>query len=533
MKKKLAISKESLLTAYPHYVNISSVLLDDRIDEPFNLWLSDIKTTQTSMNHTWFEKQIMQCNDHYVIDEDRTSVVLSNLNKISCDEGDITGCNDSFKYIYTELNGDGSIEIEIKHLKNTSVWAKAGLMFRENLYSDSRYISILATPSVNGIVIQMREESGKESNFEYICSSQFPACMKIERIGEYVQVSCGFSNEEWEYTRKIDFKFEADHSYMGISVCSPVNNAYLNWLATNFIQLYCYKDFDIHAIPLNYNAGLYLNDDFYSFCPYLRVQNIKYSLLKKNNISITKFIIEALNDDNYVDVYLNEYYVPQGKGYGKYDYYHGNMIYGYDLQTEIFNIVGYDENSLVRHSEITFKQFEKAIIEDGREGWYRTGLLSIFKLHPYFTYTFNVKLMITQLEDYINSKNSLNGFYLMENEDSRVVHGISVYDYLKENITNFQRDVRPLHVIWEHKKMMLIRLNYLKFHNLINNNDFEFLYSEYSSIERIAVQTRNLQLKNNLGSKMNYMELIKKNIEIIKSREMNTIPILIEACRKN
>lgn len=513
MKKILPISKESYLTAYPHYVNISSILFDDRIDEPFNLWISNIKTTEAKLNTEWFETEIMKCS-HINKAEGSVKVFLSNINKISCNEGDITGYHDSFKYIYTEMNGNGYIEIEIEHFKNTSVWAKAGLMFRENLCSDSRYISILATPSVNGIVIQTRESAGGESEYEYICASHFPACMKIERIGDCTQLYCGNSLGEWEYIRTIEFQFPSS-VYMGIALCSPVKNAYLNWITTNFIQLYCYKDFDLHAIPLNFSTGIYLNDDFYSFCPYLRVQNIKYSLLKKNNINIIKFIISALDDDNYVDVFLNEYFVPQGNGFEKYEYQHGNMIYGYDLQGETFNIVGYNEHSLIRHSVLSFKQLEDAIIEDGREGWYRIGLLSIFKFHPYVTFTFNLDLMLKQLEDYLYAKNSLEGCSIMENNEPRIAHGIDVYDYLIINISLFPSDIRPLHVIWEHKKIMLLRLKYLKFYDYINIDDFQFLYSEYSSIERLAMQTRNLQMKNILKFNDANIEKIQKKLKLL------------------
>ncbi|NQX44393.1 hypothetical protein HQN87_03525 [Paenibacillus tritici] len=531
MRKKLPVSKNSFLTAYPHYVNISSVLFDDRMDEPFNLWISNIKTSESKFNAEWFETEITEYSYSKKV-ENRVKVILSDLNKISCHEGDLTGCNDSFKYIHTEMKGDGYIEIEIEHFKNTGVWAKAGLMFRESLCSDSRYISILATPSVNGIIIQTRESAGTESQYEYICASLFPTSMKIERMGDRIHLYCRNLSGKWEYIRTIEFELKS-HAFMGISLCSPENNAYLNWIATNFIQLYCFQDFNIHAIPMNYNAGIYLNDDFYSFCPYLRVQNIKYSLLKKNNINITEFIINALDDDNYIDVYLNEYFVPQGKGFGKYEYHHGNMIYGYDLQSRTFNIVGYSEHSVIRHSLLSFQELEDAMIEDGREGWYGIGLLSIFKLHPYFTYKFNLDLMLQQLEDYINAKNSLESCSLMENYDSRIAHGISVYDYLILNISEFQRDIRPLHVIWEHKKIMLLRLKYLKSHNYLNIKDFEFLYNEYSSIERLAMQTRNLQLKNNLRYDLDNIDRIQKNIEMLKCREKDIIPKLIQACQPN
>ncbi|WP_405130572.1 hypothetical protein MHB43_23915 [Paenibacillus sp. FSL H8-0317] len=531
MKKTLALSKKSFLTSYPHYANISSILLDDDSDNAYNVEFSDLKTIpEYYFKNDWFEKSISDYGDEKNL-EPNHKICIKELKGACCNEGDVTGQNDSFKFIYSILEGNGGMEFKIDYQKNTSVWAKAGLMFRENLTSDSRYISIFATPSVNGIVVQMRESTNEVSTYEYLCDSEFPARMKIERNDSYVKLYCGDSLGEWIHSRTIPFSFDTA-VYMGIALCTPRDNAYKPWFVSNFIQMYCYKDFSIHANPINFNTGIYLNDDFYSFCPYLRVQNIKYSLLKKNNVSIVQFIIEAIDDNNYVDVLLDEFYVPQGKGYKEYTYYHGNMIYGYDLQNGIFELIGYNENNVIRRSKLTFREFESAFVEGGREGWYREGLISIFKIHPYSTYDFNINIMLQQLSDYVNSIDSLYSLSIMQNCDTRIVHGISVYDYLIRNISSYKDDMRPLHIIWEHKKIMLFRLKYLKDYNIINMTDFDQLYSEYSLIEQLALKTRNLQLKNKVRPNDKNISKIKNNIEKIKIGELNLIPLLIKSCIK-
>lgn len=60
--------------------------------------------------------------------------------------GDIWGTSDSFRFIYTELTGNGSITARVTGLTNTSATAKAGVMMREKLLAGARHVSLVATP---------------------------------------------------------------------------------------------------------------------------------------------------------------------------------------------------------------------------------------------------------------------------------------------------------------------------------------------------------------------------------------------------
>jgi len=59
---------------------------------------------------------------------------------------DIWGASDEFRYAYKRLDGDGAIVARVDSVRNTSVWAKAGVMIRESLDPGSSHAFMLVTP---------------------------------------------------------------------------------------------------------------------------------------------------------------------------------------------------------------------------------------------------------------------------------------------------------------------------------------------------------------------------------------------------
>ncbi len=55
---------------------------------------------------------------------------------------DIGGTNDSFNYVYQTLQGDGQIVARIASIQNTAAEAKTGVMIRESLAANSRYVMV-------------------------------------------------------------------------------------------------------------------------------------------------------------------------------------------------------------------------------------------------------------------------------------------------------------------------------------------------------------------------------------------------------
>lgn len=524
MKKILPLNSKNVLASYSFHAYISSILLDDKLEETSNGWFSNLKIL-SSVNNT----RILNTTIEPMLKKQGnigTPVSIKNLNEIPCHIGDITGVKDSFNYIYSLIDGDGSAEVKIEYLKNTSVWTKSGLMIRDSLEVDSKYVYIFATPSVNGIVIQKREVDGNENDIDFTNTFSFPIWLKLERQGN--KINLYYANEEnfdnWTLTKTFYFDFQ-QKVYIGLASCSPEKQAFLNWYSSNYIQLYCYKDFNIHAIPLDFNVGFH-KEDFYSFCPYIRTNHIWYSVIEKleqNDNDIVDIIISFLEDGNYVDIKLDEYYVPERSAYQRNSRIHSNLIYGYDYSNSSFYIAGYANGDIFKKSLLSFDNFRHAFNRN------TDNKIDLIKLHPYYNYKINSQIIKKQLLDHLNSVDTLACLSMNRNFESRIVYGLNVYDSLIKNFSTSQYDIRPLHVVYEHKKIMVMRLKHLyESDYFLDGIIYKFLYNEYKNLEQLALITRNLQLKNIIQPLQKTIDIIKSNIHEIKMKESELIPILID-----
>jgi YVTN family beta-propeller protein len=137
---------------------------------------------------------------------------------------DIWGSNDRFYFAYRTLSGDLSITARVVSQTNTDPWAKAGLMFREDLTTGSRNAAMLITP-MNGEAFQYRKTAATKSY--YIGSADpnrvAPIWLRLTRAGNLVT---GYqSNDGVNWTLISSYTFTALPSSMlvGFAVTSRVS----------------------------------------------------------------------------------------------------------------------------------------------------------------------------------------------------------------------------------------------------------------------------------------------------------------------
>ncbi len=113
---------------------------------------------------------------------------------------DIYGSADEFRYVYKNLNGDGSIVARVASLENTNGWAKAGLMIRASEDdAGSANVLVYVSPE-NGLRIQNRASSDGDSASDTSTASDeqkavtAPVWLKLERVGS--AFSAYYSMEE-------------------------------------------------------------------------------------------------------------------------------------------------------------------------------------------------------------------------------------------------------------------------------------------------------------------------------------------------
>jgi hypothetical protein len=95
---------------------------------------------------------------------------------------DIWGTSDQFHYVWQTLTSNGSARARVVSQANTSSWAKAGVMIRQNSTASSAYYFAFVTPG-NGIAILYRNASGASAQALLSLSGTVPVYLAVARSG--------------------------------------------------------------------------------------------------------------------------------------------------------------------------------------------------------------------------------------------------------------------------------------------------------------------------------------------------------------
>ncbi len=114
---------------------------------------------------------------------------------VSGSGADIWNDADAFNFAYQPLVGDGSIIAQITNQTNTNSWAKAGVMIRETLNSDSRFVMLALTPG-NGVTFQARSATHNVPT-SMTKSASTGVWLKLTRTGSLITGSISTDGVNW------------------------------------------------------------------------------------------------------------------------------------------------------------------------------------------------------------------------------------------------------------------------------------------------------------------------------------------------
>ncbi len=283
---------------------------------------------------------------------------------------------------------------------------------------------------------------------------------------------------------------------------------FLDYFSSNYIQL-CWHP-NQHMLNF-YDLNQRMN-------PLLEELHSYKSMMNKY-VSTVQFIIDCLKDGYYMVTFVNEYHIPHRSCYQKDHHIHDIMIYGYDLQKEVFHVAGYMDNKQYGYSEVSFQRFSNAL-EDIRpeySGLFRwSDGMDLFRIKFEETYHFSLEMFRQLVEDYLYAHNTSRRFLMSQNE-LNYYYGMDTYDQVAQYIREYQGmlDIRIFHTIYEHKKGMAIKMDYLQKNQwLQDETDYSSLYEKL--MDR-SLSIRNLALKYNMT--LNQDQLIKLQQHLLELRK--------------
>mgnify|MGYP000518817397 CR=1 FL=1 len=298
---------------------------------------------------------------------------------------------------------------------------------------------------------------------------------------------------------------------------------FYDWLFSNHIQLFCklFKETDTYL-------------DFYEplhrlHYPLISRQSIDKKVIFGKKDNIISFLINCLELEYYIYLSVDTFYIPLYNS--NIHRGHDIFVYGFDKNKKIFYVAdffginyGYDI--------VDFQMFQQGVYSQYSDNNNLKGiqLLKVNQVGINSTYSLNITQIKSHLLDYINGINTSLKYSNLEEPnlfngsvckpDNRIDNywGIGVYRNLHIAISqdHIPRTlIRSLHLLYEHKMLMTLRVNYLKNHD----KSLSISINTFIELEKKCLILRNMVTKSMLKKRGDEKCLVLLN-EIAHSDEL-------------
>jgi hypothetical protein len=258
------------------------------------------------------------------------------------------------------------------------------------------------------------------------------------------------------------------------------------------------------------------------------------------DIPIEQFIMKSIDTGFYVYLHLDDYYVQDRAAYLEDHNCHDLMINGYDLADRTFKISGFNRNRLysiqgIAKFEEIIEGYKEVVFKEDASDYHRDVFLLRLtedKQAPYSDFL-NLNFMKMYIEDYINGKNTSERAGVFLKPLFGPLYGMNVYqavfDYLyRLRVENaLQPDIRQLHLLYEHKKIMKKRIVFLENKKLVKSR---FMLSEqYDPIEQHFLAMKTMFLKYSYSRDERILDVIHQSLGEIIPLEKQVMEQFLES----
>lgn len=277
------------------------------------------------------------------------------------------------------------------------------------------------------------------------------------------------------------------------------------WIFSNYIQIFSARKLNEGpGVVAKFDFFYTLNGDYRYFelrtNPWLQYHKIPLYMLSKTNNSICNFLVNCIDNEEYIWLPVNRSYIKKYQSQG----FHVQFIYGYDLDNQIF-YCGDNYKGKYSFEKIPFSEIELAVknvtdqadLDLGTEGITLLKFYYLEKWNEKFSrYAFNKAKVINDIKEYLLFDNygmgyRLNKFYSF---------GIECYDslinYWKDSYENFNDkkhiDLRALCSFLDHKNIMVKRMEFMIEKGILNDKTFieryKNIYKEVNAIVYLIIE---------------------------------------------
>lgn len=314
---------------------------------------------------------------------------------------------------------------------------------------------------------------------------------------------------------------------------------YLDWFYCNYIQMITHMP---SGTFYTFYTPLYEWYEYMLQCPFIHYQKLETDIAEQYPNGILQFIMDRLEKNCYVQLVVDEFFLSNKRSYQRFHFPHEILIYGYDKAEAKFQTLGFNERTIFGQYEVGFaellKAYENCHRSDSWEHIPYQKFIYLLQYNKHYEYPFDCKLVIQSLKEYLSGYNSSNHFRALKPPTIAPEQGIYSYgtifyklfdEYLRYKVgeLNEQMIVRYSHTLWEHKKIMLQRIQYLGEKGLLSQQ--AALYGDFEKVERKALILLNACVKYQRKSDKSLLQsIIENSLQIERMERVILNELIIE-----
>lgn len=417
---------------------------------------------------------------------------------------------------YRDCLRQDEIIIKIDYQQYTCAWATISLVITEGrcdpevdksdfICEFSNYSKTRLHISSYGVYYNIAEQ---------IYDQQYPVWLKMTKDDNDISISSSFNGVEWIPQGGIVLEeIENKKLVVGVRI-NMLENQWYNWLYTNYIQIVSTPKAGVQA---DYLMNVYKNWH-YSHVNMFLEYGVEDMEVIKELAGFADYVKANLMHGRYIQLGLDEFYLSGRQSYQSNHRSHFNLIYGYNDEEKYFMSTGIDLDGYPCYTNIDYSVLPIAV-ESCTVSLQR--IITVKYEPDGVSFKTNIKQIVRFLEDYVEGRNSSEDIsYIVARIEG--AFGIKLYEeYVKDEYYNiFLEDIRIAYLIYEHKKIMLERLDYLVKKEIIPEEEITGIKAEVLEIYRLSDRIKNLMVKLYITNKSHIKDTIKQTLSEIKEKEI-------------
>lgn len=460
MRKVLEINSKPRIRTYNYHAYVHAIISNSK---NVNEDVAIIKVKDFS-TYSW---QIQ--NDKLTYNNLENDILCFKSNKWN------TGMNICF---WRRCEIDDEIEMCIQEQLYSNIWGSINLFIRDeeqsNMLCDDDYTFRYGNFNGKGLYLKI---DGVFKNLKKVNSSN-PICIKIKKKQDEINTYVKDVNGDYVLTNQYkNSRYSKDGNVIGFEV-KLGNNAYFNWLFTNYIQIK--GDINSTILCMDYVVDQEKNWKTYTSNAFIDFNTETRESINQYGLSMIHYIKNSISMGRYIGVDINKNVI-KGKINDKV-FFHYSLIYGFCDEDEDgdegYFMLLYYKDGFLQTDTITYSQFN---LPQNRSSFH--DIVVIYKYNPdERMLVFDKKVVKNELIKFCNPKLDFPiQKYLLE-KDCYV--GIEYIKQLctEDGINALLRDSRIIYLLNERMNCMKDRVEYLLFLDMLKECEYKEIltYIEHS-----------------------------------------------------